>query len=140
MLDYTSEKSIPLDKLGPDNPIIHYGEVTLFEDELGDKGYSKVNVRFRIMADCFFVLLRSYTRVDHVLVRILDTRLYGDLDQPSDQPMELLRDFQYRESTYTQLKSKGFKLGSQWGLSQSQSDEVYSYLDIRRECRDKIVL
>jgi len=62
--------------LGPDDPILTYGEITLFEDELGDKGYSKVNVRFRAMQDCFFVLLRSYTRVDHVMVRIMDTRVY----------------------------------------------------------------
>lgn len=36
-------------QLGPENPILHIGEITLFEDELGDKGYSKVNVRFRVM-------------------------------------------------------------------------------------------
>ena len=81
---------------------MHYGEVILFEDELGDKGYSKVNVRFRVMADCFFVLHRSYTRVDHVLVRILDTRIFCRLlEQPADHPIEILRDFQQRESTYT---------------------------------------
>jgi type 2A phosphatase activator TIP41 len=66
--------------LGPENPIINYGEVVLFEDELGDKGFSRVNVRFRVMKDCFFVLLRSYTRVDHVLVRILDTRIFCKLE------------------------------------------------------------
>ena len=62
--------------LGPENPIIHYGEVVFYEDELGDKGHSKVNIRFRVMKDCFFALLRSYTRVDHVMVRILDTRIF----------------------------------------------------------------
>ena len=75
-LDYTSTKEIPLDMLRPDNPILHYGEVVLYEDELGDKGFTKVNVRFRVMKDCFFVLLRSYTRIDHVVVRILDTRVF----------------------------------------------------------------
>ena len=75
-LDYASTEEIPIEMLGPENPIMHYGEVSLYEDELGDKGYTKVNVRFRVMTDCWFVLLRSYTRVDHVLVRILDTRLF----------------------------------------------------------------
>lgn len=65
--------------LGPDNPILHYGEVILFEDEIGDRGYSKVSVRFRVMANCFFILLRSYTRIDKVLVRILDTRVFCPL-------------------------------------------------------------
>lgn len=99
MLQHNSTEEIPLDKLGQDNPILHYGEVVLYEDELGDKGYSKVNVRFRTMKDCFFVLLRSYTRVDHVLVRILDTRVYcGDMDH--SEKVELIRDFTFRESTY----------------------------------------
>jgi type 2A phosphatase activator TIP41 len=37
-LDHESTTEIPVTKLGPDNPIRHYGEVLLFEDELGDKG------------------------------------------------------------------------------------------------------
>lgn len=77
-LDYTSKIEIPVTKLGPENPIRHYGEVLLFEDELGDKGYSKANVRFRVMDDCFFVLMRSYFRIDNVLARILDTRIYHE--------------------------------------------------------------
>ena len=70
--------------LGPDNPILHYGEIVLYEDELADRGYTKVYVRFRVMKDCFFALMRSYTRVDHVLARILDTRIFCKLeDTPS---------------------------------------------------------
>ena len=79
--------------LGKDNPILHYGEVVLYEDELGDKGFSRVNVRFRVMSDCFFVLLRSYTRVDHVLVRILDTRIFFRFNEDPTAPIEIIRDF-----------------------------------------------
>lgn len=74
--------------LGMENPIKHYGEVIFFEDELGDKGFSKCNVRFRIMDDCFLVLLRSYVRVDHMVVRILDTRIFHEFGSNS-----LIRDF-----------------------------------------------
>lgn len=94
MLDPTSVTEIPFDLLGEDNPILHYGEVVLFEDELGDKGFSRVNVRFRVMADCFFILLRSYTRVDHVMVRILDTRIFCRLSDDLTSPIEIIRDFQ----------------------------------------------
>jgi type 2A phosphatase activator TIP41 len=121
--------------LGVDNPIKHYGEVLLYEDELGDKGSSKVNVRFRIMDDCFFVLLRSYVRVDHVLVRILDTRIFHQFGTNF-----LIRDFQQKESTYNQLKSKGFNVGSEWGLSHAQSDEVYGFLDTKLKANDKVNL
>jgi len=86
--------------LGQDNPILHYGEVILFEDELGDKGYSKCYVRYRVMKDCFFLLLRSYTRVDHVMVRILDTRMFHQFGSNV-----IIRDFLHKESTYKYLKS-----------------------------------
>lgn len=32
----TTDDEIPLTKLGRDNPILHYGEVYLYEDDLGD--------------------------------------------------------------------------------------------------------
>jgi type 2A phosphatase activator TIP41 len=107
----------------------------MFEDELGDKGYSKSNVRFRIMDDCFFILLRSYTRVDNVLVRILDTRIFHKFGDD-----HLIRDFQHKECTYAKLKSKGFKFGSDWSLSLSQSDEIYGYLDTKLKVNDKVML
>lgn len=71
----------------------------LFEDELGDKGHSHVNVRFRVMNDSFFLLFRSYTRVDHVTVRILDTRLYHEFSTNN-----IIRDFTHKESSYEELK------------------------------------
>jgi type 2A phosphatase activator TIP41 len=134
-LDHLSKEELPLHMLGADNPIKHYGEVVLFEDELGDKGFSKLNVRFRIMDDCFLVLLRSYVRVDHVLVRILDTRIFHQFGKDY-----LIRDFQHKESTYNQLRTKGFKFGSEWSLSPHQSDEIYVYLDDRLEVTDKVML
>jgi type 2A phosphatase activator TIP41 len=131
--------------LGEDNPILHYGEVVLFEDEMADKGFSRVNVRFRVMHDCFFVLLRSYTRVDHVLVRILDTRIFCRLPTTASgeqhQPIEIIRDFQHRESTYSQLKAeKGFPFSSQWTLSPTQSDEIYGDLHLKGEARDRLLV
>lgn len=121
--------------LGIENPIKHYGEVIFYEDELGDKGFSKCNVRFRIMDDCFLVLLRSYVRVDHMVVRILDTRIFHEFGTNS-----LIRDFQDRESTYSKLRVKGFKTGSGWSLSQTQSDEVYNFLDTKYQQNDEIIL
>lgn len=73
-----TEDPIPLDKLGRDNPIIHFDEVFLYEDDLGDCGYTRSYLRFRVMKDCFYILLRYYLRVDEVLVRIYDTRIYHE--------------------------------------------------------------
>ena len=122
-LDYSTTTEINFGKLGQDNPIIHYGEVILFEDELGDKGFSSLNVRFRVMNDCFFLLLRSYTRVDHVTVRILDTRLFHEFG--SDR---IIRDFTHKESSYDELKKQHFDTSSKWSLQPNQSDLVYPNL------------
>lgn len=89
----------------------------LFEDELGDKGLSRSSVRFRIMDKCFFLLLRSYTRVDNVLVRILDTRIVHEYGANI-----IKRDFTHKESTYEELKQKQFDTSSKWSLSYHQSD------------------
>jgi len=37
--------------------------------------------RFRVMNDCFFGLLRHYLRVDEVLIRVYDTRIYHEFDK-----------------------------------------------------------
>ncbi|KNC83127.1 hypothetical protein, variant [Sphaeroforma arctica JP610] len=57
-------------------PILFYGEVILFEDELADNGESTVSVKFRCMPSGFFILLRQFIRVDDVLIRIRDTRIH----------------------------------------------------------------
>jgi type 2A phosphatase activator TIP41 len=74
------EVEIPIARLGRDNPILHFAEVYLYEDDLGDQGYTACNLRFRVMADCFYVLHRYYLRVDEVLVRIFDTRMFHSYD------------------------------------------------------------
>jgi len=55
------------------------------------------------MKDCFFLLMRSYIRIDLELVRVLDTRMYHEFG--SDV---ILRDFTLKESTYKELKKSGF--------------------------------
>ena len=72
------EVTIPFDKLGPENPIVHFAEIHLFECDLEDCGYTMSKVRYRVMADCFYVLLRFYLRTDGVSVRIFDTRIFHE--------------------------------------------------------------
>ena len=51
------------------------------------------------MASGYLVLLRFYLRVDGVLVRVHDTRIYCDYSKNY-----LLREFSTRESPYNQIK------------------------------------
>lgn len=130
-----TKETIPFNKLSPENPVLKYWEVPLYDDELNDDGLSMGSFRFRVMKDCFFGLLRSYLRLDNVVIRIVDTRIYHELGTN-----EILRDFQVRENTYSEIKSKGFDLGSQWSLNHSQSDLIYNTLDIKLHVNDKVTI
>jgi len=66
---------------------------------LEDSGYTMGICRFRVMNDSWYVLLRSYVRVDGVKVRVLDTRLYHDFATG-----HILREFTHREASYEELR------------------------------------
>lgn len=108
-------------------------EILLYDDELNDNGAATGSIRFRVMNDCFFGLIRFYLRVDNVAVRIMDTRFFHSFDMNY-----ILREFQVRESSYSELTNKGFKINSEWSLSNAQADMVYNSLDMIFCTRDKI--
>ena len=131
----TPEATIPFNMLSPDNPIKHFGQVYLFETDLEDCGYSMSMVRFRVMADCFYILLRYYLRVDGVSVRIIDTRIFHEFGQDY-----IHREFQFCESTYDELRAKQFDLSSEWLLSPQQSDIVFPNLNKKMIHQERILL
>ena len=132
-IEQTTE-DIPVHRLGMDNPILWASEIVLFEDELDDNGHCKLSFRIRSMQDCIFALIRLYLRVDHVLIRICDTRIFIDLSQNS-----VLREFQYKESTYEDLKKSGFDLSPQQVIHPRQSDLVYPNLQPLHMFKDKVL-
>lgn len=128
-----SDEALPLERLGMDNPILWSKEVLFYEDELDDNGQSKFTVRIRAMNDCFYTLIRSYLRVDHVMVRIMDTRIFVGLED-----RKIIREFQYRESTYDEIKANGFNLSPQWSIDPRQADLVYNKLNVKSVFGDVI--
>ncbi|PWN34182.1 TIP41-domain-containing protein, partial [Meira miltonrushii] len=74
---------IPIERLGPPptpgakaEPILFFDDLILFEDELGDNGTSLLNVKIRVMPTGLLVLQRFFLRVDNVVFRVFDTRMY----------------------------------------------------------------
>ena len=45
-------------------------------DDFGDNGEALLSARVRVMPTSFFVLMRMFVRVDGVLMRVIDTRVY----------------------------------------------------------------
>ncbi|KAJ3330019.1 hypothetical protein HDU76_006642, partial [Blyttiomyces sp. JEL0837] len=91
---------INLEPLKRPDPILFYDELVLYEDELADNGTSMMTARVRVMPTCFLVLLRLFLRVDNVLFRIYDTRLFHMFG--SDH---LIREFTAREEPYAKVRA-----------------------------------
>lgn len=95
----TAER-IDMEKLKAREHIMFFDEVLLFEDELHDHGVSMLSVKIRVMPTSFFLLMRFFLRVDGVLIRVNDTRLYHEAGK-----VYMLREFSTRESKIAELKN-----------------------------------
>ncbi|XP_023016005.1 TIP41-like protein [Leptinotarsa decemlineata] len=73
-----TEERINMEKLKEKEKILFYQELMLYEDELHDNGISSCTLKIRVMPSSFFVLLRFFLRVDNVMVRVNDTRVFHD--------------------------------------------------------------
>ncbi|KAJ7498482.1 TIP41-like family-domain-containing protein [Mycena latifolia] len=93
--------AIPLAELTRPDPILFYAEVPLFEDELHDNGSSHLLVRIRVMPTCLFILARFTLRVDNVLFRTHDTRVYHSF---ASSPPLVVRETSGWEAPYDRVK------------------------------------
>jgi type 2A phosphatase activator TIP41 len=89
------DKQIPLELLKRRDPILFFDEVVLFESELDDNGVSVLSCKLRVMEQRMLLLCRLYMRLDGVVVRIRDTRVYVDFDKD-----EVIREYTAKEDTY----------------------------------------
>jgi len=92
---------IPTEELSRPDPILFYSEIPLFEDELHDNGTASLLTRVRVMPTSFFILSRFFLRVDGVLFRLFDTRVYHSL--ASDPPL-IVRETNGWEAKHDSIK------------------------------------
>ncbi|RUP49383.1 TIP41-like family-domain-containing protein [Jimgerdemannia flammicorona] len=97
----STTESIDIEKLKVPDPILFYEENILYEDELADNGTALLNVRLRVMPSCFFLLQRFLLRVDDVLFRMNDTRVYHEFGSPY-----VLREYVSREDHYAKIRAQ----------------------------------
>ena len=103
--------------------VLNYNQVHFFEDELGDIGFSEGKIGFGVMEDCFLGLMRCYLRVDNMIVRNIDTKIYHKFGDKY-----IIRNFLVKEKTYEELINNGFHFSNQWNLSPTQSEIVAPFL------------
>ena len=93
---------IPIELLKRPDPILFFEDVVLYESELDDNGISLFSCKLRVMPDRMLLLCRLFMRLDRVLVRIRDTRVYVDFNTG-----KVIRDYIEKEDSFDKVKKVG---------------------------------
>jgi type 2A phosphatase activator TIP41 len=93
-----SEEPIPLELLKRPDPILFFDDVVLYEDELADNGITMLSCKIRVMPARLLLLCRFFMRLDNVLVRLRDTRVYVDFGKK-----EIIREYIAKEEAYGRI-------------------------------------
>lgn len=94
-----STTPIPLDLLKRPDPILFFDEVMLYEDEMADNGITLLSCKIRVMPSRLLLLCRFFMRLDNVLLRIRDTRIYVDFESG-----EVIREYVAKEERYEAVR------------------------------------
>lgn len=101
-----ADKQIPLELLKRRDPILFFDEVVLYESELDDNGISVYSAKLRVHEKRMLLLCRLFLRLDNVVVRVRDTRVYVDFETN-----EVIREYTAKESSFKDVQQKLFMSG-----------------------------
>ena len=94
-----SEMSIPLELLKLPDPILFFDEVVLYEDEMADNGITMLSCKIRVMPDRLLLLSRFFMRLDNVLFRLRDTRVFIEFGTG-----DVIREYVAKEEKYDTIR------------------------------------
>ncbi|KAL9039361.1 MAG: hypothetical protein Q9180_002575 [Flavoplaca navasiana] len=97
----SSSTPIPLELLKRPDPIEFFDEVMLYEDEMADNGITLLSCKLRVMPARLLLLCRFFMRLDGVMLRIRDTRVYVEFHSG-----EVIREYTAREDKYEVVRQK----------------------------------
>ena len=92
---------IRTDLLSRPDPILFFDAVDLYEDELADNGTALLSIKVRVMPDRLLLLSRFFLRLDGVIIRIRDTRVYVEHASKT-----VIRQYTAKESKYDAVAEK----------------------------------
>jgi type 2A phosphatase activator TIP41 len=92
---------IRTDLLSRPDPILFFDSVDLYEDELADNGIGLLSIKVRVMPERLLLLSRFFLRLDGVVVRMRDTRVYVEHDSK-----RVIRQYTAKEGKYEDLQEK----------------------------------
>eukprot|EP00164_Ancoracysta_twista_P002606 GFYU01003467.1.p1 GENE.GFYU01003467.1~~GFYU01003467.1.p1 ORF type:complete len:267 (+),score=78.37 GFYU01003467.1:152-952(+) len=120
-----TEEEINMEMLKAREPMLYYDDVVLFEDELHDNGIASLSCKVRVMPSCWFCLMRFGLRVDGVLFRVVDTRIFAEYGKDY-----VIREYQFREGKFQDLDVPDLQL--------KDPQELIELLDITERRLEKI--
>ena len=95
------EHPIRIDLLSRPDPILFFDSVDLYEDELADNGIALLSTKIRVMPERLLILSRFFLRLDGVVVRLRDTRVY--VEHASNK---VIRQYTAKEEKYEAVREK----------------------------------
>ncbi|KAF4555544.1 Type 2A phosphatase activator TIP41-like protein [Elsinoe fawcettii] len=93
------ENPVRTDLLARQDPIMFFDDVMLYEDELADNGIAVMSVKIRVMPERLLLLCRFFLRLDGVIVRVRDTRVYVELASN-----RIIRQYTAKEDKYENMR------------------------------------
>lgn len=94
-----ADTPIPLALLKRPDPILFFDDVMLYEDELADNGIAMLSCKIRVMPARLLLLSRFFMRLDDVVVRIRDTRVFVEFATG-----EVITEYTAREEKYETVR------------------------------------
>ncbi|KAG3089174.1 hypothetical protein PI124_g17844 [Phytophthora idaei] len=128
----TTSERINFEKLKEREPILWFEDVALYEDELHDHGTSAMSVKVRVMPSGFYVLSRYWMRLDHVVVRLHETRIHHLFGTD-----HFLREYTRKEEQFGALFAKG---QSKNMANYTNIDTFQHLLPVREAVFEKVLL
>jgi type 2A phosphatase activator TIP41 len=116
------------------DPIVFYTSTDLFEDELADNGMSVLTAKVRVMPQRLLLLSRFFMRLDDVLFRIRDTRIYIEFATG-----EVVREYTAREEKYSVVREALGAGGDVAGLMRDP-DKLMGVCPVIDTVRERLVL
>ena len=96
--DKQNNTFLPIERLSREDPILYFDKIDLFEDEFSDNGKSHLDIKCRCMSYGWFILLRQFIRIDHVIYIMRDTRIFHEYGTD-----EILREFIHKEIHWDEI-------------------------------------
>ena len=83
------------------DPILFIDDAILYEDQLTDNSNATLRVKVRVMLKKMLLLSWFFMRLDNVVLRVRDTRVYADFEEK-----EVLREYSEKAEDYEKVREQ----------------------------------